>query len=82
MKEWLHGAVIYQTYPRSLQDSSGEGIGNLPSGARRLPHLSSFEFVANWPKPTFTTPMKDIGYDVSDNTDMPRFSVLLKISML
>lgn len=65
-RDWWRGAVIYQIYPRSFQDSSGDGIGDLAGIRRRLPYVASLGVDAIWISPFFTSPMKDFGYDVSD----------------
>lgn len=64
--DWWRGAVIYQIYPRSFQDSNGDGIGDLPGITRRLGHVADLGADAIWISPFFTSPMKDFGYDVSD----------------
>ena len=63
---WWRGAVIYQIYPRSFQDSNGDGIGDLPGIIERLDHVASLGVDAIWISPFFKSPMKDFGYDVSD----------------
>ncbi|MFN7597048.1 MAG: alpha-amylase family glycosyl hydrolase [Cereibacter sp.] len=75
--DWWRGAVIYQIYPRSFQDSNGDGIGDLAGIVRRLPHIAGLGADAVWISPFFTSPMKDFGYDVSDycNVD-PMFGTL------
>jgi len=65
-KDWWRGAVIYQIYPRSYQDSNGDGIGDLKGITARLPHVASLGADAIWISPFFTSPMRDFGYDVSD----------------
>lgn len=64
--DWWRGAVIYQIYPRSYQDSNGDGIGDLPGIIQRLPHIADLGADAIWISPFFKSPMKDFGYDVSD----------------
>ena len=66
MAEWWRDAVIYQIYPRSFQDDDGDGIGDLKGIARRLDHVAALGADAIWLSPIFTSPMKDMGYDVSD----------------
>ncbi len=68
--EWWRGAVIYQIYPRSFQDSNGDGIGDLLGIVQRLPYVASLGVDAIWISPFFTSPMKDFGYDVSDYRDV------------
>jgi alpha-glucosidase len=76
-REWWRGAVIYQIYPRSFQDSNGDGIGDLPGITRRLGYVASLGVDAIWLSPFFTSPMKDFGYDVSDFCDVdPMFGTL------
>ncbi len=64
--DWWRGGVIYQIYPRSFQDSTGDGIGDLAGITERLPYVASLGVDAIWISPFFTSPMKDFGYDVSD----------------
>jgi alpha-glucosidase len=68
MREWWRDAVIYQVYPRSYQDTDGDGIGDLPGITQRLPHIASLGVDAVWLSPFFTSPDLDMGYDVSDYT--------------
>ncbi|MBV0912086.1 alpha-glucosidase [Anianabacter salinae] len=76
-KDWWRGAVIYQIYPRSYQDTNGDGIGDLPGITRRLPYIASLGVDAIWVSPFFTSPMRDFGYDVSDYCDVdPMFGTL------
>lgn len=76
-QDWWRGAVIYQIYPRSFQDSNGDGIGDLAGIVRRLPYVASLGVDAVWISPFFTSPMKDFGYDVSDYCDVdPMFGAL------
>ena len=82
-KDWWRGAVIYQIYPRSFQDSNGDGIGDLLGIAQRLPHIASLGVDAIWISPFFTSPMKDFGYDVSDYCDVdPMFGSLADFDVL
>ncbi|MEO1550417.1 MAG: alpha-amylase family glycosyl hydrolase, partial [Pseudomonadota bacterium] len=64
--DWWRGAVIYQIYPRSFQDSNGDGIGDLPGIIARLPYVASLGVDAIWISPFFASPMEDFGYDVSN----------------
>ncbi|MDB9838520.1 alpha-amylase family glycosyl hydrolase [bacterium] len=76
-KDWWRGAVIYQIYPRSYQDSNGDGIGDLAGIVQRLPYIATLGVDAIWISPFFTSPMKDFGYDVSDYCDVdPMFGNL------
>lgn len=77
MREWWRDAVIYQVYPRSYQDDDGDGVGDLKGITRRLPHIASLGVDCIWLSPIFTSPQKDMGYDVSDYTDIdPLFGTL------
>ncbi|WP_407801084.1 alpha-amylase family glycosyl hydrolase, partial [Staphylococcus aureus] len=60
-KDWWRGAVIYQIYPRSHQDSNGDGIGDLKGITDRLHHIAGLGADAIWISPFFTSPMKDFG---------------------
>ena len=66
--KWWQTATIYQVYPRSFQDSDGDGVGDLRGITRRLPHLVELGVDAVWISPIFKSPMADFGYDVSDYT--------------
>ena len=63
---WWRGAVIYQIYPRSFQDSDGDGVGDLAGIVGRLDHVARLGADAIWICPFFPSPMRDFGYDVSD----------------
>ncbi|MEO0484302.1 MAG: alpha-amylase family glycosyl hydrolase [Pseudomonadota bacterium] len=81
--DWWRGAVIYQIYPRSYQDSNGDGIGDLLGIVQRLPYIASLGVDAIWISPFFTSPMKDFGYDVSDYCDVdPMFGTLADFDVL
>ncbi|WP_309666450.1 alpha-amylase family glycosyl hydrolase, partial [Tabrizicola sp.] len=83
MQEWWRGSVTYQVYPRSFQDDSGDGIGDLPGITRRLQHLADLGVDAVWLSPFFRSPMADMGYDVSDYTDVdPVFGTLADFDAL
>lgn len=76
-KDWWRGAVIYQIYPRSYQDSNHDGIGDLAGIIHRLDHVASLGVDAIWISPFFRSPMLDFGYDVSDYRDVdPMFGSL------
>ena len=62
---WQHG-VIYQIYPRSFQDSNGDGVGDLQGILRRIDYLQWLEIQAIWLSPIYPSPMADFGYDISD----------------
>jgi len=63
---WWRGAVIYQIYPRSYQDSNGDGVGDLPGITQRLAYIASLGVDAIWISPFFKSPMADFGYDIAD----------------
>ena len=63
---WWETAVVYQIYPRSFCDGSGDGVGDLDGICRHLDHLSWLGVDAIWLSPIYTSPMADFGYDVSD----------------
>lgn len=76
-RDWWRGAVIYQIYPRSYQDSNGDGVGDLAGIIHRLPHVADLGVDAIWISPFFKSPMLDFGYDVSDYRDVdPMFGSL------
>ncbi|MBX7495275.1 DUF3459 domain-containing protein [Qipengyuania sp. 6B39] len=80
---WWKGASIYQIYPRSFQDSNGDGVGDLPGITQRLPHVASLGIDAIWISPFFVSPMKDFGYDVADYCDVdPIFGTLADFDAL
>jgi alpha-glucosidase len=74
---WWKSAVIYQVYPRSFQDSNGDGVGDLAGVKQRLDYLSWLGVDALWLSPFYRSPMADFGYDVSDYCDVdPLFGTL------
>ncbi|MFM2057060.1 MAG: hypothetical protein RLY71_1445 [Pseudomonadota bacterium] len=80
---WWRGGVIYQIYPRSYQDSNGDGVGDLPGITRRLDHIAALGADGIWLSPIFTSPMKDFGYDISDYCDIdPLFGTLADFKAL
>ncbi len=75
--EWWRSAVIYQIYPRSFADASGDGIGDLPGITARLDALKDLGVDAIWLSPFMTSPQRDAGYDVADYRDVdPLFGTL------
>jgi alpha-glucosidase len=74
---WWRSAVIYQIYPRSFADATGDGLGDLPGIMNRLPALKQLGVDAVWLSPFYPSPQRDAGYDVSDYCDVdPRFGTL------
>ncbi|MGZ4470202.1 MAG: alpha-amylase family glycosyl hydrolase, partial [Nocardioidaceae bacterium] len=68
--EWWRSAVVYQIYPRSFADSSGDGIGDLRGIAAHLDHLETLGVDVVWLSPVYRSPMDDNGYDISDYQDI------------
>ncbi|MDP8905199.1 MAG: alpha-amylase family glycosyl hydrolase [Chloroflexota bacterium] len=69
---WWRSAVIYQVYPRSFQDSNGDGVGDLTGIIGRVDYLQWLGVDAIWLSPIFPSPMADFGYDVADYTGVDR----------
>lgn len=80
---WWKRGVVYQIYPRSFQDSDGDGVGDLPGIATRLDYIASLGIDAIWLSPVFPSPMADFGYDVADYCDIePMFGDLAAFDTL
>src|ERR1700746_1698989 len=74
---WYDHAVIYEVYPRSFQDSNGDGIGDLNGITSRLDYLQQLGVDAIWITPFFPSPNADFGYDISDYTNVaPEYGTL------
>lgn len=83
MREWWRDAVIYQVYPRSFQDTTGNGVGDLNGITQRLDHIASLGVDVVWLSPFFTSPDRDMGYDVSDYTGVnPLFGTIADFDRL
>ena len=81
--KWWETAVIYQIYPRSFQDSNGDGIGDLQGIISRLDYIADLGVDAIWISPFFTSPQKDFGYDVADYCDInPEYGTLADFDAL
>ena len=65
-QDWWKNAVIYEIYPRSFQDSNGDGIGDLNGITERLDYLKELGVDAIWLTPVYPSPQVDFGYDISD----------------
>src|SRR4051794_38612140 len=80
---WWRDATVYQVYPRSFQDSDGDGVGDLEGIRRRLPYLAWLDVEAVWLSPIYPSPMADFGYDISDHCDVdPLFGTLADFDRL
>jgi alpha-glucosidase len=85
MKEliWWQRGIIYQIYPRSFQDSNGDGIGDLPGIIQRLPYLVDLGIDAIWISPFYPSPMADFGYDIANYCNIdPIFGTLADFDRL
>jgi alpha-glucosidase len=80
---WWKHAVIYQIYPRSFQDTNGDGIGDLNGIRRRLDYLAELGVDAIWISPIYPSPMADFGYDVADYCGIdPLFGTMADFDVL
>ncbi len=74
---WWANAVVYQVYPRSFQDTNGDGIGDLKGITSRLDYLADLGVDVVWLSPVYKSPQDDNGYDISDYQDIdPLFGTL------
>ena len=78
-KEWWKNAVIYQVYPKSFQDSNGDGIGDIKGIISRLDYLRTLGIDAIWLSPVYRSPQDDNGYDISDYQILALCSAHLRI---
>ena len=80
---WWQVGTIYQIYPRSFQDSNGDGVGDLAGIEQRLDYLLKLGINAVWLSPVYPSPMADFGYDVADYCDIdPLFGTLADFDRL
>lgn len=80
---WWANAVVYQIYPRSFQDSNGDGYGDLKGITSRLEYLAQLGIDAIWLSPVYRSPQDDNGYDISDYRDIdPMFGTLADMDAL
>jgi alpha-glucosidase len=83
MALWWQRGILYQVYPRSFMDASGDGVGDLAGVLARLDYLRWLGVDALWLSPIFPSPMKDFGYDVADYTGVdPLFGTLADFERL
>src|SRR5690349_7902481 len=75
--KWWQKAVFYQIYPRSFADGNGDGIGDFIGMTEKLDYLADLGIDAIWLSPHFPSPQYDVGYDISDYTDVaPEYGTL------
>ena len=80
---WYHKTTIYQIYPRSFYDSNGDGIGDLPGILQKLDYIQRLGFETIWISPFFASPQADLGYDISDYTNVaPEYGTIEDVSQL
>lgn len=72
MKKTFHDKVIYQVYPKSWKDTTGNGIGDLQGVIDTLPYLSKLGVDMIWLNPFYCSPQKDNGYDISNYTEIDK----------
>lgn len=76
-RDWWKSAVIYQIYPKSFQDSNGDGIDDIPGIISRLDYLEKLGIDGIWLSPVYASPQVDNGYDISDYRDIdPMFGTM------
>ena len=77
-EQWWEHTIVYQIYPRSFQDSDGDGTGDIKGIESRLNHLKDIGAETIWISPMYKSPMVDFGYDISDFVDIdPIFGTML-----
>ena len=82
-RKWWKEAVVYQIYPRSFQDTDGDGVGDLPGILRRLPYLKALGVDVLWLSPIYDSPNDDNGYDIRDyRAIMPAFGTMADFDAL
>jgi len=80
---WWQDCIVYQIYPRSFQDSNGDGIGDLQGIIQRLEYIHSLGVGAIWLNPIFPSPMADFGYDISNYRGVdPLFGTMADAELL
>ena len=82
-QNWWKNAVIYEIYPRSFQDTTGDGVGDLNGITKRLDYLKDLGVDAIWLTPVYPSPQVDFGYDISDYENIdPRYGTLKDFDLL
>ncbi len=80
---WWQDGIIYQVYPRSFQDTNGDGVGDLRGVIERLDYLQGLGVKAIWLSPIYPSPMADFGYDISDYEGIwPAFGTMTDLDEL
>ena len=69
-RKWWHSSVVYQIYPRSFNDSNGDGIGDINGIIEKLDYLKNLGIDVIWLSPVYKSPNDDNGYDISDYRDI------------
>ncbi|MCJ2159637.1 glycoside hydrolase family 13 protein [Leuconostoc mesenteroides] len=78
--QWWQNTVVYQIYPRSFQDSNGDGLGDIPGIIERLPYLKALGVQVIWLSPIYQSPNDDNGYDISDYRKvLPEFGTMADV---
>lgn len=81
--KWWQQTAVYQIYPRSFQDTTGSGEGDIPGVTRHLDYLRKLGVGAIWLTPIYPSPMVDNGYDISDYTAIdPRYGTMADMDTL
>lgn len=83
MEKWWQSSVVYQIYPRSFQDSNGDGIGDIAGITSRLEYLEKLGIDVIWLSPVYKSPNDDNGYDISDyEAILPEFGTMADMDEL
>jgi len=82
-QDWWKNAILYEIYPRSFQDSNGDGVGDLNGITQRLDYLKQLGVDAIWLSPCYPSPQADFGYDISDYENIdPQYGTLADFDRL